>query len=85
MAAIRAFVDSDHSLVVWKLDAPIQNCRGFALKRRTGDTPAEEDVLDTWVGFAGDTAPPGTKRPSSEWPIQRYIWSDYNPPRDKAV
>ena len=85
MTAIRAFVDSDHALVVWKLDAPIQDCRGFALKRRTGDASAEEEVLDTWVGFAGDTAPPGTKRPSAEWPIQRFIWSDYNPPRDKAV
>jgi phosphatidylserine/phosphatidylglycerophosphate/cardiolipin synthase-like enzyme len=85
VTAIRAFVDSDHSLVVWKLDAPIQDCLGFALKRRTADAPANEEVLDTWVGFAGDTSPPGTKRPSSDWPIQRFIWSDYNPPRDKAV
>ncbi len=85
MTAIRAFVDSDHSLVVWKLDAPIQDCLGFALKRRTAEAPANEEVLDTWVGFAGDTSPPGTKRPSGDWPIQRFIWSDYNPPRNKAV
>ncbi|HEV8221154.1 MAG TPA: phospholipase D-like domain-containing protein [Streptosporangiaceae bacterium] len=40
-----------------------------------------ETVLDTYAGFAGDTAPPGTKRPSTDWPLQRFMWSDYAPPR----
>ncbi len=80
MARIRAFVDSDHSFVVWQPDEPIPGCLGFALKRKTVGSD-EETVLDTWVGFAGDTAPPGTKRPSTEWPIQRLMWSDYAPER----
>lgn len=82
---IRAYVDGDHTFVVWRLDASVANCRGFALNRRTADAPDQIEVLDTWVGFVGDTAPPGTKQPSTTWPIQRYIWADYNPPRDKQV
>jgi hypothetical protein len=80
MAAIRAYVNSDHVFIAWKLDAPIPGCRGFALKRRLSSSGAET-ALDTWVGFAGDTAPPGTKRPSTDWPVQRFMWSDYGPSR----
>ena len=35
-------------------------------------------TLDTYVGFAGGPAVrPGTHRPSTAWPIQRFIWHDY--------
>jgi phosphatidylserine/phosphatidylglycerophosphate/cardiolipin synthase-like enzyme len=81
MAAIRAYADADHTFVVWQVDRPIPGCRGFALKRRPAGS-ARETTLDTWVGFAGDTAPSGTRRPSSQWPIQRFMWSDYAPPRE---
>jgi phosphatidylserine/phosphatidylglycerophosphate/cardiolipin synthase-like enzyme len=80
VAKIRAYVDSDHAFIVWRVDAEIPDCRGFALRRKP-EGSMNETVLDTWVGFAGDTAPPGTKRPSTEWPIQRFMWSDYDPPR----
>lgn len=83
MPQIRAYVDSDHVFVAWQSDAPIPGCRGFALKRKLTGSGAES-TLDTWVGFAGDTAPPGTKRPSTEWPIQRFLWSDYDPPREEV-
>lgn len=83
MAQIRAYVDSDHTFIAWESDALISGCRGFALKRKLTGSGAET-VLDTWVGFAGDTAPPGTKRPSTEWPIQRFMWSDYDPPREEV-
>jgi phosphatidylserine/phosphatidylglycerophosphate/cardiolipin synthase-like enzyme len=82
VAAIRAYVNSDHTYVAWRLDARVPDCRGFALRRRS---PAGEEVLDTWVGFAGDTAPPGTKNPSTEWPIQKFTWSDYDVPSGVAV
>jgi len=85
MPGIRAYVDGDHSFVAWRLDASVPDCRGFALERRTADAPDRVEVLDTWVGFAGDTAPPGTRQPSTSWPIQRFIWADYNPPRGKQV
>jgi len=85
MAAIRAFADSDHAFVAWRVDAPIPGCRGFALKRRSNDPREAVEVLDTWVGFVGDTAPAGTKRPSTSWPIQRFLWSDYAPPRGRQL
>ncbi len=81
MREIRAYVDCDHAFVVWQLDVPLAGCRGFALRRRPAGSD-QETTLDSWVGFAGDTAPSGTKRPSSEWPIQRFMWSDYDPPRE---
>ena len=81
MSEIRAYADSDHVFVVWRLDTAIPDCRGFALKRKQASSSAET-VLDTWVGFAGDSAPSGTKRPSTVWPIQRFMWSDYDPPRE---
>jgi len=83
MPQIRAYVDSDHVFIAWKSNALIPGCRGFALKRELTGSRAET-ILDTWVGFAGDTAPPGTRRPSTEWPIQRFLWSDYNPPREEV-
>src|SRR2546423_452767 len=52
MAAIRAFADSDHAFVAWRIDAPIPGCRGFALKRRSSDPREAVEVLDTWVGVS---------------------------------
>jgi len=84
VGTISAYVDSDHIFVVWRLDQPVAECRGFALRRKA-DGGGTEETLDTWVGFAGDTAPSGTKRSSDIWPIQRFNWSDYAPPRDRAL
>lgn len=36
-----------------------------------------EEYVSSWVGFAdGPDFPPGTRKPTSEWPIQKYLWSD---------
>ncbi|HXY85013.1 MAG TPA: phospholipase D-like domain-containing protein [Gaiellaceae bacterium] len=83
MTAIKAYANSDHAYVVWQLDARVPDCRGFALHRRMSGHG--DDVLDSWVGFAGDTAPPGTKKPSTEWPIQKFMWSDYDVQFGKKV
>jgi phosphatidylserine/phosphatidylglycerophosphate/cardiolipin synthase-like enzyme len=38
---------------------------------------AEENVA-SWVGFADEPATdPGTRKPTTEWPIQKYLWSDF--------
>jgi phosphatidylserine/phosphatidylglycerophosphate/cardiolipin synthase-like enzyme len=38
----------------------------------------EEEVVASWVGFADQPAwPEGTRKPTTEWPIQKYLWSDY--------
>ena len=72
---IRAYANCDHTYVVWQAPAPIPQCRGFALFRREGD--GQPRALDTWVGFEGDEAPPGTFKPSTTWPVQKFMWADY--------
>jgi len=37
-----------------------------------------EEVVASWVGFADDGgAEPGTRKPTTIWPIQKYLWSDF--------
>lgn len=47
----------------------------------TGEADAEgfrEEIVASWVGFAdGPDVPEGTRRPTTEWPIQKYLWSDF--------
>ena len=75
--AARCYVNGDDSLVAWQLPAAIPGLRGFALCRRRNGA---EEWVDTWVGPADPAAPPvppGTHRPSTEWPIQKFQWTDY--------
>lgn len=77
---IRAYVNSDSATVVWRTDARIPGCLGFALHRRATDAHGKvtETVLENRIGFAGDAdAKPGSHQSSELWPIQRFIWSDY--------
>lgn len=77
---IRAYVNSDSATVVWRTDARIPGCLGFALHRRATDAQGTvtETVLENRIGFAGDpNAKPGSHESSELWPIQRFIWSDY--------
>jgi hypothetical protein len=73
---IRACANCDTSTIVWETDKPIPGCRGFALERQVkGQTSAS--MVPTWVGFKGQKHQPGESKPSTVWPIQRYIWSDF--------
>lgn len=74
VTTLRVYADGDHSFLVWQTDAVIPGCRGFAIHRRRD---GQDRLLDTYVGFAGDTAPAGTLKPSNVWPIQKFTWSDY--------
>lgn len=76
MFSIRAQANCDHAFVVWLPDKPIEDCLGFALYRQVAGKPPE--VVDTFVGPKTETkVPAGTKRPSTKWPIQKFMWSDY--------
>ena len=44
----------------------------------TDDQGFRVEVVASWVGFVdGPNVPPGTRRPTTEWPIQKYLWSDF--------
>src|SRR3979409_1531192 len=66
--------NSDHTYLAWQIGVRIKGLRGFAVHRRRG---GKDDLLDTYVGFVGQTAKPGTFKPSNEWPIQKFMWSDF--------
>ena len=37
-----------------------------------------EEIVASWVGFAnGADVEPGTRMPTTAWPIQKYLWSDF--------
>jgi len=37
-----------------------------------------EEIVASWVGFAdGPNVTPGTQQPTTQWPIQKYLWSDF--------
>lgn len=81
---IRAFANCDEATIVWQTDAPIPNCRGFALERQTKGQ-SSITILPTWVGFKGQKHKQGANQPSTVWPIQRYIWSDFLAPAGKEL
>src|SRR5882757_6346081 len=66
--------NGDDVFIAWKPDGPIDDCRGFALRRRRN---GKDEVVKTWVGFAGQAYTEGERRDSTEWPIQRFQWTDY--------
>src|SRR5215510_6212734 len=78
MIEIRAYANVDHAHVVWRRKPlkPIDGCLGFALYRKPkGEKP---QVVSTFVGpETEDKVPAGTSKPSTTWPIQKYMWSDY--------
>ena len=66
--------NGDDVFVSWKPDGFIADCRGFALFRRRNGV---EEMVSTWVGFEDDDPKPGERRASTNWPIQKYQWTDY--------
>jgi phosphatidylserine/phosphatidylglycerophosphate/cardiolipin synthase-like enzyme len=66
--------NGDDVFLAWKPSGPIDECRGFALRRKRNGT---DEVVKTWVGFAGQDHEEGERRASTEWPIQRFQWTDY--------
>lgn len=74
---VAAYANGDDVLVAWKPDAPIPGCLGFALYRRRN---GKEELVPNRIGWEDlvPPPPPGTFKPSTEWPIQRFQWSDFD-------
>jgi phosphatidylserine/phosphatidylglycerophosphate/cardiolipin synthase-like enzyme len=72
--SIVAHANCDDAYVVWRYPKAIPECRGFALYRRAKGS--EPEPAQTFVSFAGEERKPGEHRPSTEWPIQRFGWTD---------
>ena len=71
---VKVYHNGDDTFIAWKPDGFIHDCRGFALLRRRNGI---EEVVSTWVGFEDDEYIEGERRASTNWPIQKYQWTDY--------
>lgn len=78
-SAVKVFANCDVTTIVWQTDAIIPNCRGFAIERQVSGAvgTAGDDFVRTWVGFQNDPHTKGESQPSTVWPVQRFIWSDF--------
>ncbi len=66
--------NGDDVFIAWKPKGVIPQCRGFALLRRRNGL---EETVSTWVGFKDEEHGEGERRASTNWPIQKYQWTDY--------
>jgi phosphatidylserine/phosphatidylglycerophosphate/cardiolipin synthase-like enzyme len=82
---VKVYANDDDALLFWRVPAAIAGCRGFAIERRKTDP--DGTVTDTFlpnrVGFAAGQAPAAGQdvshtRPSTEWPFQRFSWTDHD-------
>ena len=71
---VKVYHNGDDVFIAWKPAGFIPNCRGFALMRRRNGI---EETVSTWVGFEGQPHQEGEHRASTDWPIQKYQWTDY--------
>ena len=79
---VKVYHNGDDVFIAWKPDGIIPECRGFALMRRRNGI---EETVSTWVGFVNQQHQPGERRASTNWPIQKYQWTDYmSNPGDKV-
>jgi phosphatidylserine/phosphatidylglycerophosphate/cardiolipin synthase-like enzyme len=72
--SIIAHANCDDAYVIWRYPGPIEECRGFALFRK--DEQGDVEPVQTFVPFVGQEHKSGEHRPSTEWPIQRFGWTD---------
>jgi hypothetical protein len=75
---IAVYTNSDDAFVAWAPSDFIPGCRGFLLERgRKTGTGDKVEPVDNRVGFEGDKPKSGDHRSSSEWPFQRFNWTDH--------
>ena len=70
--------NNDHALVSWSFENIIPGCIGFALYRNRN---GKEEIVQNRIGFA-DGVPKlpavGTPMLSTKFPIQRFVWTDFD-------
>ena len=75
---ISVYTNGDDAFVAWAPSEFLPGCRGFLLERarkRAGKVKIE--AVENRLGFRKDKPKSGDHRPSSEWPFQRFNWTDH--------
>lgn len=76
MVELRVLHNGDDVLLVWRPPAPVADCRGFAVRRKRNGV---EELASSYAGFENETWEKGEFRPTTVWPVQKYMWVDYKP------
>jgi phosphatidylserine/phosphatidylglycerophosphate/cardiolipin synthase-like enzyme len=75
---IQAYANNDDAMIVWQVNKKIANCYGFALYRKyKGESDAMAEPIQSYVGFEDQNPKEGETRPSTDWPFQKFVWSDF--------
>ena len=84
---LKVYANEDDALLLWSIPKPISKCRGFAIQRRIkrkGEKQSE-DFLINRTGFENEKVKAKPKagqkavtKPSTEWPFQRFSWTDHD-------
>ncbi|HEY6232320.1 MAG TPA: phospholipase D-like domain-containing protein [Pyrinomonadaceae bacterium] len=84
---LKVYVNEDDALLFWSIPKPIKECRGFAIQRRIKrkGKPEKEHFLVNRTGFANEkvdakpvSGQKAVTKPSTEWPFQRFSWTDHD-------
>src|SRR5262249_13069639 len=84
---LKVYTNEDDALLFWSIVEPINGCRGFAIKRRKTDPQGKktEDFLLNRTGFENqqvkakpEAGQDAVTKPSTEWPFQRFSWTDHD-------
>jgi PLD-like domain len=85
---VKVYDNGDHTCLVWLPadERPIEDCRGFSIRRllkQDASKPSQESYLHGFVGFSDDDV----VDPSAPWkfPLQRFMWWDYDVLPDNVV
>lgn len=84
---LTVYTNEDDALLFWSIPEPIAGSRGFAIERRKSAEGKEEvqDFLPNRTGFENEAVPAAQEegqkavlKPSTEWPFQRFSWTDHD-------
>src|ERR1700704_3170828 len=84
---LKVYVNEDYALLFWSIPKPITGCRGFAIARRKQDAQGKktESFLPNRTGFENEKVKDKPEegqaevtKPSTEWPFQRFSWTDHD-------
>src|SRR6185312_3477694 len=79
LPSLLVFANTDHAIITWRYTQPIADCVGFAIyKKKAGQADALAVPLNNRIPYAGQKFTPGDQQPSTEWPFQRVLWSDFS-------
>jgi phosphatidylserine/phosphatidylglycerophosphate/cardiolipin synthase-like enzyme len=83
--SLKVYANEDDALIYWSIPGPIANCRGFAIQRKLtdGHGTSTDIFLPNRIGFENEVVPAptdgsGPAKASTEWPFQRFSWTDHD-------